>query len=238
MSNQRTNDATVAQNKRDLRSKRPGFFLVMVLVVIVVATMAAYSFTDLMIVYDRAAYLTGDLVQARVAAESGAEVTRLVLADPPELRDENGGVYNNPDLFQAIPVSLGIDGQTPCNYSIVAPALDENGLLSGVRFGLQNESARLNINALPILEENSDALTAVLALTATDTDAETIDNIAVSLLMALPGMTEDIAAAILDWIDEDEEIRDPNGAEAEYYLGLDSPYEPTNGWSPWQSTSR
>ena len=50
--------------------------------------------------------------------------------------------------------------------------------------------------------------------------------------MALPGMTEDTADAILDWIDEDEESR-PYGAEADYYNGLVTSYSPSNG--PLQS---
>ncbi len=47
-------------------------------------------------------------------------------------------------------------------------------------------------------------------------------------LMTLPFMSEDVADAILDWIDADD---DPNvlGAEAGYYQGLPFPYEPRNG---------
>ena len=41
---------------------RNGFFLVLVLIVIAIATMAVYSFTDLMLAYDDSAYLSGDLV--------------------------------------------------------------------------------------------------------------------------------------------------------------------------------
>jgi hypothetical protein len=48
-------------------------------------------------------------------------------------------------------------------------------------------------------------------------------------LMELQGMTEDTAAAILDWIDEDDLVRDL-GAEKGYYGQLASPYEPRNGW--------
>lgn len=47
-------------------------------------------------------------------------------------------------------------------------------------------------------------------------------------LMTLPGMTEDVADAILDWIDSDEEPR-PLGAEIGFYANLPSPYEPRNG---------
>ena len=222
-------DAPKVDAKQQNSLVRRGFFLVMVLVVVVIATMAAYSFTDLMLVYERSSHLSGDLVQARVAAESGAEVTRLLLSDPPQTRLENGGVYNNPNLFQAIPISMGLDGQTPCNYSIVAPGLDEQtGLQGGIRFGLQNESARLNINAMSTIDENSDQLLAIFGAVNPEL-VEGIDNLAVSLLLSLPGMTEDIAYAILDWMDVDDEPREENGAELEYYQGLPTPYQPTNG---------
>ncbi|MDP1662184.1 MAG: type II secretion system protein GspK, partial [Phycisphaerales bacterium] len=47
-------------------------------------------------------------------------------------------------------------------------------------------------------------------------------------LMLLADMTEDVAAAILDWIDADEDVRD-GGAELESYGGLLSSYKPRNG---------
>jgi len=218
--------------KYSVKSARHGFFLVLVLIVVAIATMAVYSFTDLMLAYDDSAYLSGDIVQTRVNVESGAEAVRLLLAEPPELRVDYGGVYNNPQMFQAVNVSLGDDNSTPSNFSILAPGLNDEGMLAGLRFGLQNESARLNLNALPVLENSSAGMMASV-LTATD-DAEESDeeapsdNIAVSLLLTLPGMSEDIADAILDWLDEDEEPR-PFGAEVEYYSTLPTPYVPKNG---------
>ncbi len=47
-------------------------------------------------------------------------------------------------------------------------------------------------------------------------------------LMELPNMTEDVAAAIIDWIDEDDIVTDL-GAESGYYSQLPSPYAPRNG---------
>ena len=47
-------------------------------------------------------------------------------------------------------------------------------------------------------------------------------------LMELPNMSEDMAAAVLDWIDEDDFVREL-GAEKGYYSQLPSPYEPRNG---------
>ena len=50
--------------------------------------------------------------------------------------------------------------------------------------------------------------------------------------MKLPGMTEDVADAILDWIDTDDEPLE-YGAEIDYYSSLSPPYAPRNG--PLQS---
>ncbi len=224
---------------------RRGFFLILVLIVIAVATMAVYSFTELMLAYDDSAYLAADLVQARVNVESGAETIRLILSNPPEARVDFGGVYNNAQVFQAVVVSSGLDGATPSNFTVIAPGLDEMGMYGGIRFGLQNESARLNINTLTVLEKYSESLAPAVAIAdavtggamtagaSDDTQASAdTSNIAVSLLMALPGMTEETAESILDWIDEDEEMR-PSGAEIEYYSTLPTPYSPPNG--PLQS---
>ncbi len=46
-------------------------------------------------------------------------------------------------------------------------------------------------------------------------------------LMTLPYMTEDVADAILDWIDSDDDTN-PLGAEASYYLSREYPYLPRN----------
>jgi DNA uptake protein ComE-like DNA-binding protein len=200
-----------------------------------------------MVAYDDAAYLSGDLVQARVNVESAAEALRLTLAQPPDARDDLGGVFNNTQLFQAVTESGGIDGVTPANYTVIAPGLSPTIGFAGIRFGLQDESARLNVNTLTVLENNSSLLSAGLAVAGVDAsgvdassdsaaDEETSSlsssNLAVTLLMALPGMTEDTADAILDWLDEDTEPR-TYGAEAEYYNALPTPYSPANG--PLQS---
>ncbi|MBL0926989.1 MAG: general secretion pathway protein GspK [Phycisphaerales bacterium] len=50
-------------------------------------------------------------------------------------------------------------------------------------------------------------------------------------LMKLPAMTEDVADAILDWIDTDDDPREL-GAEVGYYSQLPTPYKPRNGPIP------
>ena len=192
--------------RRLQRTDRGGFFLVLVLIVIVVATMAVYSFTDLMVAYDDAAYLSGDLVQARVTVESATEALRLTLAQPADNLNDLGGVFNNPQLFQAVTVSADLEQENLSNYSVIAPGLSPTIGYAGIRFGLQDESAKLNVNTLTVLEENSALFEAGLALVGQSSE-EGSDvvalGIAESLLMALPGMTEDTVDAILDWLDED-----------------------------------
>ncbi|MEM1424077.1 MAG: hypothetical protein AAGH64_08750, partial [Planctomycetota bacterium] len=47
-------------------------------------------------------------------------------------------------------------------------------------------------------------------------------------LLELDGMTEDVAASIIDWIDEDDLVSE-FGAESGFYTQLQRPYEPRNG---------
>lgn len=70
-------------------------------------------------------------------------------------------------------------------------------------FGLVDESSKLDLNSAPA-----------------------------DMLVALPGMTADIAASIADWRDEDGEVT-AGGAEDEYYLALPEPYHAKNG--PFES---
>ncbi len=65
-------------------------------------------------------------------------------------------------------------------------------------FGLVEESSKLDLNSAPV-----------------------------EMLEELAGMTEEIAAAIVDWRDEDEEVSD-HGAESQVYLGRSEPYRAKN----------
>ena len=49
-----------------------------------------------------------------------------------------------------------------------------------------------------------------------------------SMLLLLTDITPDVVDAILDWIDEDDEVRE-QGAERDYYRSLEAPYLPRNG---------
>ena len=200
---------TKRNNRKPPPPPRRGLVLVVVLVVVALLSLVAYTFAGLMSTHYGAAKQGGRQLQTRMLVESGIEAVRLYLMQTEAGRTDVGGHFNNVDYFQAIPVLIHQDVAQCANFTVLAPNLDDEGNLSGVRYGLEDESARLNINALVVADQIQ-------------------ENAGRDLLMRLPGMTEDVADAILDWIDEDDEARD-YGAESSYYQGLRPPYTPKNG---------
>jgi len=185
---------------------------VIVLVVVAVLSLAAYSFTHMMFSHNETTHVAGRQIQAKLLAASGVESVRAFLMQDPTVQAESGGFYHNPGSFQAIPVLVSENLDEQGRFTVLAPALDNASNAVGVRYGLEDESARVNINALLAMDE---------AAAAAGTE-----NVGRDLLLALPGMTVDIADAILDWIDSDDEMRE-FGAEYMDYEGLG--YSPKNG---------
>lgn len=198
-------------NNRRSSKKRNGIVLIIVLVVIIVLALAAYSFCDLMLAHRQVATVNGKQLQARMLVQSGVEAIKQYLATDEATRLEAGGHFNNPLYFQTAVVLPEQDPLDRGCFTVVAPYFDELGLASGgVRYGLEDESSRLNLNMLLIA------------------DAAVPDG-GRTLLMSLPGMTEDVADAILDWMDPDEDPRDYGAEFGDYYSTLSPPYEPRNG---------
>ncbi len=186
--------------------RRRGSVLLMVLVVVALLTLGTATYLELMQNERQAVRHHGRGLQATRLAESGVEYVRTQLMLTPEELLQAGGLANNPTLMQAIIVDDEGDDFDRGRFSIVSPA-QADGIYSGYRFGLESESAKLNLNALL---------------------AEGAEDQAQTRLMALPGMTVEIADAILDWLDADESPR-TNGAEADAYAQFTPPYEPRNG---------
>ncbi len=189
--------------------RRRAVVLIIVLVVVVALSLTAYSFARMMISSREGAELNGNQIQARVLADSGVEAVRAFLLQDEQTQLDAGGTYDNAVSFQGLLVFDDTDPRNRGRTTVIAPAIDDQGIYSGVRYGLTDESTRLNLNALTAAE-----------LQQEDGGRE--------LLKALPGMTDEIADAILDWIDEDDEPRE-FGAEVDYYSGLTPPYAPKNG---------
>jgi hypothetical protein len=230
-------------------SNRRGMMLLLATVIVMVAMMTTYSYTDLMQAYDESARAEARRQQASQLVESGVSLVTVFLAQTPAQRDAQG-VLNNPQLFQANNVVQDLDGDARGSFSIVAPGMDEQGRISGLRFGLQNESDKIHLNALPAMDALGDLASAAGidptlggstgaasgsgAGTGSTRRSSTMaggggqPSTASQLLMGLPYMTQELSDAILDFIDEDDTPR-PFGCEREYYGQLQPAYAPKNG---------
>src|SRR5262245_26620226 len=196
---------------RSSQTPRKGAVLLAVLVVIVLLSLAAYQFSESMLAEYKAADSYRRSAQARAAANSGLHYAAALLASADSITNNlNGNPYSNTSMFQAIVVADASHPRFRGMFSVVAPVDDEDqgGVSQAFRYGVIDEAGKLNINALFRLDSSGSILE--------------------DRLMGLPNMTEDIANAIIDWLDEDEEPRS-NGAENEYYMTLNQPYRCKNG---------
>ena len=191
-------------------SRRDGALLLIVLVTVVILSLSAYTFTTLMQTEEEATRLMTLRLQTKYLADSGLDYTRMFLANSDATIRENGGRWNNEERFSGIPVAAQVDGGGRIGYfSVVTYDIDSDGLAAGSRFGLIDESSKINLNTLVF----SDALQ---------------EGVAREILLQLPEMTDEIADAILDWLDSDDEARD-FGVETEFYQGLSPSYAAKNG---------
>src|SRR5579863_5022353 len=183
---------------------RSGTVLLIVLVVVSLLALGAYTFAEFMTIEAKSTSTFGREVQARALADSGIDlVSTLLLA-----RYQPGpkSYYNEPATFHGVLVRDSTAGRGRGRFSVVATGdWDPSG--NTVRYGITDESSKLNLNTLMKL---------VTAGTIQPTDVETA-------LMSLPEMTLEIADSILDWMDTDQTAMQ-NGAEIHYYQSLSPPY--------------
>jgi type II secretory pathway component PulK len=187
---------------------REGFVLIAVLLVVSLLSLAAYQYAELMMAEARSFDRTVRMTQARALADSGVHYAAAMLADPATLANDLGGnPFDNPGKFQAIEVQL--PGGRVGRFSVVAVADATDPSFSSLptRYGVVDEAGRINLNTLMQLDRSG--------------------TVAYQMLSKL-GMPDDVANAILDWIDSDEDVR-VNGAESQYYASLRRPYRCKNG---------
>ncbi len=186
--------------------ERRGMALVVVLVVIVLISLGAYGFCEIMLAETEAVEMFGRDAQARAFAESGVELAAALLGSPDEMTAEN--LYHNPEAFAGVLLADALSDRGRGRLSIVAPVENDDSYTQ-YRFGLIDESGKLNLNTIGSLKLE---------------DEEQERN----LLMSIPNMTQVAADGILDWIDGDSDARQ-YGAELETYEALVPPYAPADG---------
>lgn len=178
-------------------STRGGMVLMLVLVVIVLLSFAVYTFSSLMLT-EYTAVTTGlTHIQRRELANSGIELAALAAR-------QNG--QNSPRTGESValhgPMSMQLPTGRQASVSLLRE-LPQSG--QPAVFGLNDESAKLNINSLPLeLSRRKESR---------------------KRLMMLPGITIPVADAILDWMDPDDEVSE-FGAETSYYTSLTPPRRP------------
>ncbi|MDR0327176.1 MAG: general secretion pathway protein GspK, partial [Planctomycetaceae bacterium] len=208
---------------------RRGVILVVVLVVGVLLTLAVIAFSRFMLAQRRVANTTLRQPQTRLLTESGIEYLRATLLYDQWTILDLGGLYDNPDEFCGHIVTDGTisltglaagtqvaagnpDPRDVGRFSVIAPALSEDGLLIGeyIRYGLEDESAKLILRWVLQMDQQQPGSGRMV-------------------LMRLPGIDEVIADSILDWIDDSSVEPREFGAKDEYYTSLDPPYYTRNG---------
>ena len=208
-----------------MKSQRHGTVLIVVLVLVVLISLAGFGFVSTMSTEYAASRFQQDRLQSQYVLES-AELYMFMLLQEQTVNPEAAfTLADSPELFRGISLerlnSSADDGrQTGAQpdaaeeasqwlWTAVSPAAsDPMDRPWNLRFGLQDESSKLPLQALLAWEQ---------------IDPEAGRN----ALMRLPGMTIEVADSILDWIDSDDEPR-AQGAERDYYQGLSKPYEPRN----------
>ena len=195
-------------------SNRRGLVLIIVMIVVVMISLAGFGFVASMSGENKAVHLRGEQLQMESAIASAEEFLKQQFERPKlaESSSRFGPTQQSGDDDESQMRGVVVaDEDGPLNrvrFSLIAPHYDETGMAPW-RYGYERESSRLNLRTVMEWETFQKGQ-------------------GKRALMALPGMTEPIAEAILDWMDRDNTPRS-SGAEMEYYSTLNPPYAPRNG---------
>jgi DNA uptake protein ComE-like DNA-binding protein len=181
-----------------------GSVLLLVVVIVAMLTLAAYNFAQTMTTELEATSMYILDVQARCTADSGVDFVASLLGSR-TIMAEN--LIHNPQLFMGRVVSASTRSKLNSRFTIISP-VEHDSKLNAIRYGLMDESAKLNLNYLPNMGLSHDDLN--------------------TLLMKIPNVTIEIADALLDWMDTDD-TKNPYGAESETYEQMSPPYKAKNG---------
>ncbi len=191
------------------RNHRRGFVLMVVTIILVLLAAATVAYMGRMQTEYKASSMFGRDIEARMAAESGIEFAAAQIAIKES--DPSIDVFHNPTLFYKRAIGEVDNPAGQVRFSILVP--HRTGDQGGIpRSGMTTENSKFNVNRLLEFEN--------------DTDEATDPFTAISFV---PGMTQEITNAILDWLDTDDATDRTGGAESATYEALAVPYSARNG---------
>jgi hypothetical protein len=161
-------------NSRKRSVRRSGIALLFVLVVVAALSLAVYGFTRKSVSFLEASHTHVDIVKQRLLAESAVSVS-LAQIKKGKLIQSNPFPNSQKDMGQVMGhiVQLELDNDRIGHFAVVR-RIPRPG--AKPEFGMQNESAKINLNALASSEHNREQI--------------------VSKLMFSPGMSASVAEAI------------------------------------------
>lgn len=199
----------MSPSRKIRNANRRGVALYLVAIVVMILSLGALALVVLMQTEHKATALRGDEIQSQAAAQSGVEMVRAFIALPEEQRRRLGGLDDNPRYFAAVEICSAKNAPPKGAFrvTVLSPKLEDERV-TGIRYGLTNESARLHLESVLQWELETPGAGR-------------------RALMRLPRMTPTIADSILDWLDADKTARS-SGAELDYYVRSGAPYGPRN----------
>ncbi len=174
--------------------KRAGAVLVLVMWLVLIAGLMLVGLNRVVQVGSARGQNELDRVRARWVARAGIEQAIYVLATDITSADMSSDFwYDDPMTFDRFELADGFV------YSVASVSRASGGRAGEVRYGLDDEASRVNVNSASR-----------------------------EVLGQLPDIREEQIASMIDWRDTNEES-EPGGAEWRYYSQLPYPYEIRNG---------
>lgn len=196
--------------------RRRAIVLILVMIVIVMISLSGFSFVATMSNENKAVHVRGEQLQMEYVLDSAEEFLKQLLARPkpslttPEtssVRVTNATSIDDESLMRGVVVINDTVPNGRVRFTVLAPRYDESET-SKWNYGLARESSRLDLRSVMDWETQKPGSGRMA-------------------LMQLPGVTESIADALLDWMDADHVARQ-SGAEDDFYATLNPPYAPRN----------
>lgn len=191
-------------------SKRNGLVLIIITVLLLLISLGTMGLVTMVQTEYRAAKLRGSELELANTAAAGRDYLGAIASQSRANQASIGGLSGNRELFLNRAISADASPVDELRFTITPQGIP--GGPEANQIGPVNESSKLHLGQLLVWDK-------------------VYPGSGVQALMNLPGMTTEVADAILDWIDTDSTPRS-SGAEADRYSSLGLDYQPRNALPP------